>query len=78
MIEIINFIRKYNFWDGNPLDLGYIRTFYTGKIGKYVGNKLVKVLVGHRRAGKSYILRQIASQLISQGIKRENILIRNI
>ena len=73
MIEIINFIRKYNFWDGNPLDLGYIRTFYTGKIGKYVGNKLVKVLVGQRRAGKSYILRQIASQLISQGIKRENI-----
>ena len=73
MIEIINFIRKYNFGDGNPLDLGYIRTFYTGKIGKYVGNKLVKVLVGQRRAGKSYILRQIASQLISQGIKRENI-----
>ena len=45
MIEIINSIRKYNFWDGNPLDLGYIRTFYTGKIGKYVGNNLVKVLV---------------------------------
>ncbi|MDD4800830.1 MAG: ATP-binding protein [Proteiniphilum sp.] len=77
MIEIINSIRKYNFWDGNPIDLGYLRTFYTGKIGQYVGNKLVKVLVGQRRAGKSYILRQIASKLISEGVQSENILYIN-
>ena len=74
MIEIINSIRKYNFWDSNPIDLGYPRTSYTDKIGQYVGNKLVKVLVGQRRAGKSYILRQIASKLISEGVKSENIL----
>lgn len=73
MIEIINSIRKYNYWDGNSIDLGYGRSLYTDKIGQYIGNKLVKVLVGQRRAGKSYILRQIASVLISQGIKRENI-----
>lgn len=77
MIEIINSIRKYNFWDGNPIDLGYLRTFYTDKIGQYIGNKLVKVLVGQRRAGKSYILRQIASKLISQGVQSENILYIN-
>jgi predicted AAA+ superfamily ATPase len=47
------------------------------KIGQYVGNKLVKVLVGQRRAGKSYILRQIASKLISEGVKSENILYIN-
>ena len=46
MVEIINSIRKYNFWDNNPINLGYPRTFYTDKIGQYVGNKLVKVLVG--------------------------------
>jgi predicted AAA+ superfamily ATPase len=74
MIETINSIRKYNYWNGNAVDLGYARTFYTGKAGQYIGNKLVKVLVGQRRAGKSYILRQIASKLISQGVKRENIL----
>ena len=74
MVEIINSIRKYNFWDDNPINLGYHRTSYTDKIGQYVGNKLVKVLVGQRRAGKSYILRQIASMLISQGVKKENIL----
>ena len=78
MIEIINSIRKYNFWDSNPIDLGYPRTSYTDKIGQYVGNKLVKVLVGQRRAGKSYILRQIASKLISEGVKSENILYINI
>ncbi len=39
MVEIIASIRKYNFWDGNPIDLGYARTFYTDKIRQYIGNK---------------------------------------
>lgn len=77
MIELINSIRKYNFWDANPIDSGYPRIFYTDKIGQYIGNKLVKVLVGQRRAGKSYILRQIATKLISEGVQRENILYIN-
>ena len=77
MIEIINSIRKYNFWDKDHIDLGYPRTFYTDKIGQYVGNKLVKVLVGQRRAGKSYILRQIASKLLSAGVNSKNILYIN-
>lgn len=77
MIEIINSIKKYNFWNNHSIDLGYSRTFYTNKIGQYVGNKLVKVLVGQRRAGKSYILRQIASKLLSAGVKSENILYIN-
>lgn len=77
MVEVISSIRKYNFWDNNPIDLGYARTIYTDKIEQYIGNKLVKVLVGQRRAGKSYILRQVASTLISQGVNRENILYIN-
>lgn len=77
MIEIINSIRKYNYWNNNSIDSGFERTGYTGKVGNYIGNKLVKVLVGQRRAGKSYILRQIASKLISNGVKCENILYIN-
>lgn len=77
MIEIIDSIRKYNYWNGNSFDFGYRRGFYTDKIGQYIGNRLVKVLVGQRRAGKSYILRQIASELITSGIKSENILYIN-
>ncbi len=34
-------------------------------------------MVGQRRAGKSYILRQIAADLISKGVKKENILYIN-
>lgn len=70
-------IRKYNFWDGHPIDLGYPRTFYTDKIGQYIDNQLIKVLIGQRRAGKSYILRQIASQLIASGTDPRNILYIN-
>jgi len=77
MIEIIDSIKKYNYWNGNVVDSGYARTLYTDKIRQYIGNKLVKVLVGQRRAGKSYILRQIASNLISQGVKSENVLYIN-
>lgn len=61
IVGIINSIRKYNYWDGKPVESGYPRTLYTDKIEQYIGNKLVKVLVGQRRVGKSYILRQIAS-----------------
>lgn len=77
MVEIFNSIRKYNYWNGNSVDSGYKRLPYTDKIGQYVGNKLVKVLVGQRRAGKSYILRQIGSKLISKGVLPENILYIN-
>lgn len=77
MIEILNSIRKYNYWNNNSVDSGYERIAYTAKIGQYIGNKLVKVLVGQRRAGKSYILRQLAARLIKQGVKSENILYIN-
>lgn len=77
MIEYIDSIRKYNFWDETPIDLGYLRTFYTDKIGQYIGNNLIKVLVGQRRSGKSYILRQLAHKLIEDGVKRKNILYIN-
>ncbi len=73
MIEIFNSIRKYNFWDNNSVELGYERAMYTNKIAEYIGNKLVKVLVGQRRVGKSYILRQIAARLLDSGVNSENI-----
>lgn len=66
-------LEKYNFWDGNVLEMGFSRTDYTEKIMDYTGNKLVKVLVGQRRTGKSYILRQIAHRLILSGVNPHNI-----
>ena len=77
MIDKISSIRKYNYWDGQQIDSGFPRTFYMEKIGLSIGNQLVKVLVGQRRAGKSYLLRQIASKLIRDGVKKENVLYLN-
>src|SRR3546814_10200647 len=66
-------LAKYNFWDSNVPALGFPRKHYTDSIFSYTGNKLVKVLVGQRRVGKSYILRQIAKRLIDSGTHPQNI-----
>lgn len=73
MEEYFTSLEKYNFWKGNVPAMGYARKDYTDKIVDSAGNKLVKVLVGQRRAGKSYILRQIAWRLIQSGINPQNI-----
>jgi uncharacterized protein len=73
MEENFTALMKYNFWEGNVPELGYYRKDYTDKIFDYTGSKLVKVLVGQRRTGKSYILRQIAHRLIEGGVNPRNI-----
>lgn len=73
MEEYFLALKKYNFWNGNVPELGFSRTDYTNKIISYTGNKLVKVLVGQRRVGKSYILRQLANRLIEGGVNPLNI-----
>ncbi len=77
MEEYYALLEKYNFWSGKVPETGYIRKTYTNKISEYVGSKLIKVLVGQRRTGKSYILRQIAHKLITDGIRPQNILYIN-
>lgn len=77
MNENFEAIRKYNLWDSNTFDWGYIRNNYTSKITGSIGNRLIKVLVGQRRSGKSYILRQVAKQLIDNGVRPENTLFIN-
>jgi len=72
MTENITSISKHNFWNGNSTDLGYLRIDYLKKIQSFIGNRLIKVLVGQRRTGKSYLLRQIIGQLIQSGIPPQN------
>ncbi len=78
MNEIISLLQKYSQWGQKGSYPGYRRTGYTNRIAAYTGNRLIKVLVGQRRAGKSYILRQIAWQLIDSGVKPENTLFINL
>jgi len=77
MKEKFDIIRKYNFGDEKIHELGYYRADYADKIFTYTGNRLIKVLIGQRRTGKSYILRQLANKLIENGINRKNILYIN-
>jgi predicted AAA+ superfamily ATPase len=77
MEDKFNVIKKYNFWDEKTPELGYYRADYTNKILAYTGNRLVKVLTGQRRTGKSYILRQLVNRLIDNGINKRNILYIN-
>jgi len=73
MQDKLTALEKYNFWDGNLPDLGFLRKTYTDNILSYSNNKLIKVIVGQRRAGKSYILRQIANELMSRDVNPNNI-----
>lgn len=59
-------IKKYNPWGEQSINAGYERETYINRISAYINNKLVKVLVGQRRVGKSYIFRQIIHFLINK------------
>ncbi|MSR89043.1 MAG: ATP-binding protein [Candidatus Margulisbacteria bacterium] len=55
-----------------------VRNSYLSELIPYLDNKLVKVLVGQRRAGKSYILQQLIQYLIIQKkVAQKNILYLN-
>ena len=77
MVEIIDSISKYNLWGGNSPFLGFNRHIYQEKVMKSVGNSLVKVVVGQRRVGKSFVLRQVLSQIVAGGVPAENTLYIN-
>ena len=65
MKSVFDRIKKYNSWEGVSFTNGFERSMYLEQIKKYIGSKLIKVIVGQRRVGKSYILRQIMSHLIA-------------
>lgn len=66
MKQVFQKIEKYNTWNGKLFNAGYERKSYINKISNYINNKLIKVISGQRRVGKSYILRQIINYLIQQ------------
>lgn len=77
MEEYFTALAKYNFWQDTFPEQGFFRKDYTDKILGFTGNKLVKVLVGQRRVGKSYILRQVIGSLIDNGVNPVNTLYIN-
>ena len=75
MIEIL---RKYNFWQGPPANIGFRREAYVKSLSRYLNNSLVKVILGQRRVGKSYLIRMFIRHLITERkVPAENILYIN-
>lgn len=72
MDEYFDLLKNYNLWGGNTPQMGFIRHRYTDKMLAYVGNRLIKVLSGQRRVGKSYLLRQLAAGIVNGGVDRKN------
>lgn len=77
MDEIFKKLKKYNAWSGEKISTGFIRTMYAEKIGKFSGNNLIKVILGQRRVGKSFIMRQLMQSLIEKGVNPKNIFYLN-
>lgn len=73
-------LQKYNFWSGDINNLWYQREEYLDYLSDSTGtNDLVKVLIGQRRVGKSYILKQFISKLIqSESVPPQNIFYLNL
>lgn len=53
------------------------RTIYNGQIERYIGKEIIKVLVGQRRVGKSYLLFQI-TDMIKLRFQNPNIIYINL
>ena len=73
----LDILRRYNIWDGGRPDTGLTRNEYVDVLSRLTGNRLVKVLTGQRRAGKSYVLRQMAMRLVENGVPGKNIFMLN-
>ena len=52
----------------------YSRNQYIEKILPFLGKPVVKVITGMRRSGKSCLIRMLIEKLISDGVRREQII----
>jgi len=57
---------SYNFWKGEEIEVGFFRQAYVDRLAPFLGNSLVKIVLGQRRTGKSYVLRMLMRHLIEE------------
>lgn len=79
MKKILKYLITINYWEKQAnFKLGLIRHTYLHAIEKSLGNKLIKVIVGQRRSGKSYLVRQLMDLLIqTKNVNPKNIFYLN-
>jgi len=74
--EIIEILQDWNFWK-KDLEVGIERTVYLDKLKSFLKTGQIVTITGARRAGKSFLMRQLIRSLISEGVNRSNILMVN-
>lgn len=74
--EILQILNDWNFWK-NELDVGIPRRRHLDRLQGLLSTEQVVVVTGPRRAGKSWLMRQFARSLISQGTAPAEVLIIN-
>jgi len=73
ILEILN---DWNFWR-KELDAGKKRQEYVNSCLDFLKPNVIVAIIGVRRSGKSYLMRQVAKELAKKGIKKEELLIIN-
>ena len=73
---LIAILNDWNFWEKDQ-ETGIKRAAYLVRLRKLIKSEQVIVITGARRAGKSFLMRQLARDLIEQGVDQKNILIVN-
>jgi len=53
------------------------RSYYLDRIRPFMNKDVIKVLIGQRRVGKSYLLFQIMDELVKQGVSKSSMLYIN-
>ena len=74
--EIFSILDDWNFWR-QELDTGIVRKTYLDRFKELSTSNQIITITGPRRAGKSYLMRQMNLYLLSKGFKKENLLFVN-
>ena len=74
--EILEILSDWNLWR-KQIDTGIKREEYVKKAVEFLGSNMIICITGIRRAGKSYIMRQIAEELIKNNVSKNEVLIVN-
>ena len=74
--ELFSILDDWNFWR-RELDTGIVRKTYLERFKDLSTSNQIITVTGPRRAGKSYLMRQMDVYLMSKGIKKDNLLFVN-
>src|SRR3989338_8416710 len=74
--DLLEILQDWNFWN-KELETGKERKGYTEKCLSLLRTNVIAAIIGVRRSGKSYLMRQVIKELIQKGSERKNILMVN-